>query len=198
MKLTIQHQDRYSRGELLLRTFLGIFYIYIPHAFILFFVGFWAMLQMIAAFFIVLFTGKYPEGIFNYFVGLFRWQTRLTARMYNISDGYPGFGLKTTEEHTDFSVDRPEKVNQGLVLLRFFFGGLYVGIPHGFILMFRAIWVGILLFLTWWSILFTAKIPKNWHDWIVGQLRWQYRVSLYLMYMTDTYPPFTGDEVPGE
>jgi hypothetical protein len=35
-------------------------------------------------------------------------------------------------------------------------------------------------------------------DWVTGQIRWQTRVSLYMMYMTDTYPPFTGDELPDE
>ena len=39
MKLTIEHQESYSRGELLLRTFFGWLYIVIPHLFILLFVS---------------------------------------------------------------------------------------------------------------------------------------------------------------
>ena len=39
MKLTVKHQESYSRGELLLRTFFGIFYIVIPHMFALWFMG---------------------------------------------------------------------------------------------------------------------------------------------------------------
>jgi hypothetical protein len=78
------------------------------------------------------------------------------------------------------------------------FGWLYVGIPHGFILMFRSFFVGILQFLAWWIVLFTATYPENLHEWSVGLLRWQTRVSLYLLFMTDTYPPFTGDELPEE
>ena len=194
MKLTIKHQEKYSRGELLLRTLFGAFYIYLPHGFILMFVGLWGGILQFVAFWVILFTGRYPQSMFDFQVGLLKWQIRLTARMYNVSDGYPAFGVKSSDDHTELTVPYPEKVNRGLVLLRLFFGMFYVYIPHGFILMFRAMFVGILMFLAWWVVLFTAKYPKGMHDWVVGQVRWQTRISLYLMYMTDTYPPFTGDE----
>ena len=194
MKLTIKHQEKYSRGELLLRTLFGAFYIYLPHGFILMFVGLWGGILQFVAFWVILFTGRYPQSMFDFQVGLLKWQIRLTARMYNVSDGYPAFGVKSSDDHTELTVPYPEKVNRGLVLLRLFFGFFYVYIPHGFILMFRAMFVGILMFLAWWVVLFTAKYPKGMHDWVVGQVRWQTRISLYLMYMTDTYPPFTGDE----
>ena len=35
----IKHQEQYSRGELLLRSFFGFIYIALPHAFLLMFVG---------------------------------------------------------------------------------------------------------------------------------------------------------------
>jgi hypothetical protein len=198
MKLTVQHQESYSRGELLLRTFFGWLYIYIPHGFVLLFVALWSAILQFVAFWVILFTGRYPQSMFEFQVGMLKWGLRVSARMYNVSDGYPAFGIKSTDEHTDMVVSYPEKVNRGLVLLRLFFGIFYVYLPHGFILMFRAWFVGILIFAAWWVVLFTGKYPDFMFDWVTGQLRWQYRVSLYMMYMTDTYPPFTGDELPGE
>jgi len=198
MKLTIQHQERYSRGELLLRTLFGWLYIIIPHVFILMFVSLWGAILQFVAFWIILFTGRYPESMFEFQVGLMKWSLRVNARMYNVSDGYPAFGIKSTDENTDLVVPYPEKVNRGLMLLRLFFGIFYVYIPHMFILMFRAWFVGILTFLAWWIVLFTAEYPDFMFDWVSGQIRWQLRVSLYMMYMTDTYPPFTGDELPDE
>ena len=41
MKLTVVHQESYSRTELILRTLFGAFYIVLPHAFILFFLSIW-------------------------------------------------------------------------------------------------------------------------------------------------------------
>ena len=198
MKLSITHQETYSRGELLLRTFFGWLYIALPHFFVLMFVSLWGAILQFVAFWVILFTGRYPQSMFEFQVGLLRWSTRLTARLYNVSDGYPAFGIKSTDDLTSVDVAYPEKVNRGLVLLRLFFGIFYVYLPHFFILGFRSIFVGILQFLAWWVVLFTAKYPKDWHDWVVGQVRWQTRVNLYMMYMTDTYPAFTGDELPDE
>lgn len=198
MKISIQYQETYSRGELLLRFFFGWLYILIPHAFLLFFMGLWGMVLQFVAFWVILFTGRYPESMFEYQVGLLKWDLRLNARIYNVADGYPAFGINASDENTDMEIPYPEKVNRGLTLLRLLFGWLFVLLPHGFILMFRAWFVGILVFLAWWIVLFTGKYPDFAFNWVLGQLRWQYRVSLYLMYMTDTYPPFTGDELPDE
>jgi hypothetical protein len=198
MKLTIQHQERYSRGELLLRAFFGWLYIYIPHGFVLMFVGLWGAILQFVAFWVILFTGRYPQSMFEFQVGQMKWNVRVTARMYNVSDGYPAFGLKTSEDRTDLEVPYPEKVSRILTLIRLLFGIFYVLIPHYFILYFRSIWVAILVFIAWWAVLFTAKYPQTMYEWVVGQVRWQMRVTIYMMYMTDRYPPFTGDELPDE
>lgn len=198
MKLSIEHQESYSRGELLLRTFFGWLYIALPHLFILMFVSLWGAILQFVAFWVVLFTGRYPQSMFEFQVGLLKWNVRLSARLFNISDGYPAFGIKATDDLTNLEVSYPEKVSRGLVLLRLFFGIFYVFIPHYFILYFRAIFIGLIVFAAWWVVLFTAKYPEGMHEWVVGQIRWQMRVSLYMMFMTDTYPPFTGDELPDE
>jgi len=198
MRLKITHQDNYSRLELILRTLFGFLYIIIPHAFLLFFVGLWAAILQFVAFWIVLFTGKYPQSMFDFQTGLLRWNLRVSARIYNLSDGYPSFGINGTDEHTSLEVLNPEKISRGLVLLRLFLGVFYVYIPHGFILFFRSIFVMILVFLAWWIVLFTGKYPVSFHNWVTGQLRWSTRLSLYMSFMTDKYPAFTGDELPDE
>ncbi len=194
MQLIVKHQEQYSRGELLLRTLFGWLYIYLPHGFILMFVGLWGAVLYFVAFWIILFTGRYPESMFNFQVGILKWDLRLSARMFNVSDGYPAFGISAPDEHADLVVPYPEKVNRGLTLLRLLFGAFYVAIPHGFILMFRSLFVGILAFIAWWAVLITGRYPAAMHRWVVSQLRWQMRVNLYMLFMTDTYPPFTGDE----
>jgi len=198
MKLKVKHQESYSRLELLLRTLFGFLYIILPHLFILFFVSLWGAILRFIAFWVVLFTGRYPKSMFEFQVGLMRWSLRLSARIYNVADGYPAFGIKGTDEYTQFEVEYPEKISRALVLLRLFFGFIYVYLPHGFILMFRGIFVNILVFFAWFIVLFTGKYPPSFHNWVVGQIRWNYRVSLYMGYMTDTYPAFTGDELPEE
>jgi len=164
----------------------------------MFFVGIWGAILGFVAFWIVLFTGKYPQSMFDFQLGLLRWGLRLNARMYNVADGYPSFGVNGTDEFTTLEVENPERISRGLVLVRLLFGFFYVYIPHLFVLLFRGIFVNILVFIAWWIVLFTGKYPVTFHEWVVGQLRWGMRISLYMSFMTDKYPAFTGDELPEE
>lgn len=160
--------------------------------------GLWGAILSFATFLIILFTGKFPKTFFDYQLGLIRWNTRLSARMLNLSDGYPSFGINGSDDFTNVEVPYRENVSRGSVLIRFFFGWLYVGIPHGFVLYFRTIGVMVLVFLAWWAVLFTGKYPASWHNFNVGLIRWQNRISTYLQYMEDEYPPFTGDELESD
>jgi hypothetical protein len=51
-------------------------------------------------------------------------------------------------------------------------------------------------FLSWWSILFSGRIPANWFQFNVGTLRWMVRLNMYMANMTDDYPPFSGKPTP--
>ncbi|MDB9873796.1 DUF4389 domain-containing protein [Flavobacteriaceae bacterium] len=194
MKLSVTYQESYSRSELLLRTIFGPFYIVLPHVFLLLFMGLWGTILSLIAFITILFTGRYPESMFEFQVQLLRWQLRVNARIQHLSDGYPSFGLSGTDEYTSFEVEYPERISRGATLLRIIFGVIYVILPHAFILYFRILWGSILQIYAWFSVLFTSKFPKSAHNFLVGTLRWQYRVNLYMANMTDVYPPFSGDE----
>ena len=91
-------------------------------------------------------------------------------------------------------VEYPEKLSRGLVVLKALFGWLYVGIPHGIILMLYEIAVGVVLFISFWAILFTGRFPKGMFNFVVGLYRWSWRVSAYLSFLHDEYPPFSGKE----
>lgn len=193
MIFNIKKAESLSRGELLLRSFFGIIYIYLPHGFVLLFMGLWGAILSFISFWIILFTGRYPQSFFEYQVGLIRWQMRLRARQYNLTDGYPAFGIDSKDEAITLEIPYPESISRGMVLVRLFFGFLYVIIPHGFVLFFLTIGVLFAQFVGWWIILFTGKLPEGIHNFIVGYLRWATRVSLYMSNMTDTYPPFSLD-----
>lgn len=67
----------------------------IPHYIVLAFLGIGAMFAIVIAWFAILFTGKYPEGLFNYVVGVFRWGLRVQAYVtLLVTDEYPPFSLK--------------------------------------------------------------------------------------------------------
>jgi hypothetical protein len=67
----------------------------IPHYVVLFFLYIGALFSIIAAWFAILFTGRYPRGIFDYLVGVGRWTNRVTAYAFMlVTDRYPPFQLR--------------------------------------------------------------------------------------------------------
>ena len=66
----------------------------IPHYIILFFLYVGAIFAVIAAWFAILFTGRYPRGIFDYLEGVIRWHNRVVAYAFIlVTDEYPPFRL---------------------------------------------------------------------------------------------------------
>jgi hypothetical protein len=78
------------------RNRLTIFFRYfmvIPQFIVLFFVFIALYVVLILGFFAVLFTGKWPAGLRNFATGALRWNARLSAYLYLLTDEYPPFSL---------------------------------------------------------------------------------------------------------
>jgi len=196
VQVKFDYPAKLSRGILLLRTFFGAIYVGIPHMFCLFFVSIAAGFVSFLSWWAVLFTGKYPRSFFDFMVGYHDWTLRVSAYMAMLTDQYPEFGLKA-DYPAKFTVACPEKLSRGLLLLRTFFGSIYVMIPHMFCLYFRLIGYTFVAFVAWWAILFTGKMPESMFSYISGTYRWQMRVNAYVLFLTDEYPPFSGKDGVG-
>jgi hypothetical protein len=66
----------------------------IPHYIVLIFLGLAAIVCVIIAWFAILFTGRYPKGLFDFVVGVMRWGNRVSAYAFVlVTDQYPPFRL---------------------------------------------------------------------------------------------------------
>jgi hypothetical protein len=67
----------------------------IPHYFVLFFLWIAAFFSVVIAWFAILFTAKYPRGLFDFVVGVIRWSLRVQAyATLLLTDKYPPFSLR--------------------------------------------------------------------------------------------------------
>jgi hypothetical protein len=66
----------------------------IPHFLILIFLTLGAIVSVIVAWFAILFTGRYPRGLFDFVEGVFRWWNRVIGYAFVlVTDEYPPFSL---------------------------------------------------------------------------------------------------------
>jgi Domain of unknown function (DUF4389) len=199
----------------------------IPHYIVLFFLGIAFVLLTIVAFFAILFTGRYPRGIFDFNLGVLRWGWRVAFYSYAAlgTDRYPPFTLAAVPDYpASVDIPYPEQLSRGLVLVKWWL----LAIPHYLVL--GAIlggggwfawkgggwdgdgdewrWSGgpnlvlLLVLFAGVALLFMNRYPRGIFDFVLGLDRWVLRVIGYAALMTDAYPPFRLDQgaeeaVPG-
>ncbi|MHB8463780.1 MAG: DUF4389 domain-containing protein [Acidimicrobiales bacterium] len=86
--LRITRPDKLSRWQIFLKWLFII-----PHALALIVLGLGAYIAYVVAFFAVLITGKWPEGLRKFIVGVMRWGMRVSAYTFLLTDVYPPFAL---------------------------------------------------------------------------------------------------------
>lgn len=164
--------------------FRGLFII--PHSIVLYFMTLALSVVTFAAWWAILFTGRYPEGMWSFSMSVMRWGARVQIYIMNLRDEYPPMG--DAPYPMTFALSRPERQSRWLLFARPF-----MLIPHYVCLIFVAIAASVVAAVAALAVLIFGRMPRGMFTFITGSLRWIYRVYLYQLMLTDAYPPFTLD-----
>ncbi len=161
----------------------------------------------------ILFTGHYPASLFQFTVGVLRWNWRVSFYAYSVlgTDSYPPFTLGRSDYPAEFDVAYPAKLSHGKVLVKSWLlalpqlvivaaltGGVWAtstngsttGSATGISLL------GTLVLITAVILLFTGVYRLGLFNLLMGINRWIYRTIVYAALMRDEYPPFRLDQGP--
>jgi hypothetical protein len=183
----------------------------IPHYIVLLFLWLAFFVMTVVAFFAILFTGRYPRGIFDFNLGVLRWSWRVHYYGYGAlgTDRYPPFTLREVPDYpAHLEIDYPEHLSRGLVLVKWWLlaiphylvvgvfvgGSTYVVTEGGEVVSSGAGLIDLLVLYAGVFLLFTSRYPQRLFDLVVGLDRWVLRVTAYAALMTDQYPPFALDQ----
>ena len=143
------------------------------------------------AWFAIIFTGRYPEGLYNFVGGYLRNSTRVNGYYYLLTDAYPPFNGEPDDAYPlRVSIaPAPAKLSR----LKAFFKFL-IAIPVIIVAYLYLIGAMFCLIFAWLAIVFTGKMPRGLFDFIAKYLAFNLKLSGFLFYMTDEYPPFSVDD----
>jgi Domain of unknown function (DUF4389) len=179
--------DYAAEGRNRLTTFFrGI--VAIPWQIVAYLYGIVAGFAVLFAWFALVFTGRYPEGLYNFNAGYLRMYNRVNGFYYLLTDEYPPFnGQDDPGYPIRMGVPAPlDQYSRLKVLFR-----IIIGIPVMILAWVQALILIVCAIIAWFAILFTGKHPEGLFNPMRSAAAYHARASAYFLLITEDWPPFS-------
>ena len=153
--------------------------------------GFAASIAIFIAWFALVFTARYPEGLYNFVAGYVRFNTRVNAFIYLATDEWPPFNGDTNESYPVRVGIPPPKPEYSRLKAGF---RLIVGIPVILLAYVQSLIALVIALIGWFAILFTGKLCEGLFDPLRSALAYNARATAYFALLTEDYPPFSLED----
>ena len=189
VRFDVEYPEKLSRLSTLARLILAI-----PQLLVIYALGTVVGIVTFIAWFAILFTRRYPKGLFDLVVGFNRWIANVYAYIALLRDEYPPFATDPGRYAVTYEVDYPENLSLWLIFVKW-----YLVLLHQIVLYFLGFFALVSAVIAWIAILITGRFPLRIFNYIVGVMRWYLRVTAYSSLMRDEFPPFSkrADAAPG-
>jgi hypothetical protein len=183
---TMPWQQRHSRLTTFFRWLLVI-----PGAL---WVSIWSLALIVTvpiAWFALLFTGRYPESLYEFHASFARYVTKVYGYYSLATDQWPGFSGSYEDGYpVRLGLGPPLPAYDRLkVALR-----IFLMIPVLLIAYAMQIVAGVASLIAWFAIVFTAKMPEGIHQMIRLGVSYQQRAIPYYTLMTEDWPTFNVED----
>ena len=99
--------------------------------------------------------------------------------------------MESIDYPVDVRADYPERSSRLWAVLTIFWIKFFALIPHGIILIFLGIAQWVVAFVAQFAVAIKGEYPAGMHEFVTGVLRWQTRVTAFVLSVDDRYPPFS-------
>lgn len=163
----------------------------IPWLIVAYIYGIVAEIVAIIAWFAIVFTGKYPEGLYNFNAGYLRMSTRTNSYLYLLTDEFPPFGGENAPQYpvrigVPAPLDKYDRLKTGLRLI--------IGIPVMLLAFVQSIILYVCAIVAWFVILFTGKLGEGLFNPMRSAMAYLARGGGYFLLLTEDWPPFSYEE----
>jgi hypothetical protein len=150
-----------------------------------------AQIAAVIAWFAIVFTGRYPEGLYNFNAGFLRMSTRVNGFYYLLTDEWPPFnGDENPQYPIRVGVPEPlgayDRLKTGLRLI--------FGIPVYLLAIVQSLILTVCTIIAWFAILFAGRLSEGLFNPMRSASAYLARATAYFLLITEDWPPFSLEE----
>ncbi len=186
----VAYEVDYAEQRSRLTTFFRLILV-IPWGIVAILWGVAALVALVIAWFAILFTGRYPQGLYDLAAKALRYLTRVNGFALLMTDAWPSFGGDAEPQYPVRATIAPPlpEYSRWKTLLR-----IFLLIPIFIVLYFVQLVSRAISILAWLVIVVTGRLPRGIFDVMRFTLAYETRATAYHWLMTETYPPFSPDD----
>lgn len=185
LQIQLPEPERQNRAITFFKMILSI-----PWALWLMVWGIAFQILVVLAWFVLLFTGRWPKEFFSFSVSYFRFSTRVNAWTMNLTSAWPAWHGRPDDDYgVILNLKQKDHYNRWKTGFRWIL--MFPLIP---LLLGITYYAMVFLFLGFWAIIFTGRLPNWCRKPLADVFAMTQRINAYTSLLVEEWPPLKGED----